>query len=66
MNIGELSKQSGVPSKTIRYYEEIDLLPKPARKSNGYRRYSKTDVERLKLVAGTRRLDISLAEIHLY
>ncbi len=32
MNIGELSKQSGIPSKTIRYYEDIDLLPKPVRK----------------------------------
>lgn len=63
MKIGEPSKQSGVPSKTIRYYEDINLLPKLARKSNGYRTYSQTDVQRLKHVAGARRLDISLSEI---
>jgi DNA-binding transcriptional MerR regulator len=63
MNIGELSKQSGVSSKTIRYYEDIGLLPQPTRESNGYRKYSQTDVQRLKLVAGARRLDISIAEI---
>jgi len=63
MEIRELSKLTNVSSKTIRYYEEIELLPPPNRKPNGYREYSETDVERLKLVAGTRRLDFSLAEI---
>lgn len=63
MEIRELSTQTGVSSKNIRYYEEIGLLPPPARKPNGYRLYSQPDIERLKLVAGARRLDISLAEI---
>ena len=63
MQIRELSKQSGVPSKTIRYYEEVGLLPHAKRKSNGYREYENLDVERLKLVAGARRLDFSLEEI---
>ncbi len=63
MEIRELSKLTNVSSKTIRYYEEIELLPPPNRKPNGYREYSETDVERLKLVAGARRLDFSLAEI---
>lgn len=63
MEIRELSKLTNVSSKTIRYYEEIELLPPPNRKPNGYREYSETDVERLNLVAGTRRLDFSLAEI---
>ncbi|MBI3159441.1 MAG: heavy metal-responsive transcriptional regulator [Chloroflexi bacterium] len=63
MQIRELSKHAAVPAKTIRYYEEIGLLPPPPRQPNGYRRYSETDIERLKLVAGARRLDFSLEEI---
>jgi DNA-binding transcriptional MerR regulator len=63
MEIRKVVEKTGVPAKTIRYYEEINLLPSPARKRNGYRNYTEVDVERLKLVAGARRLDLSLAEI---
>jgi DNA-binding transcriptional MerR regulator len=63
MQINELERFTGVSAKTIRYYEEIALLPQPNRKSNGYRDYSEEDIERLKLVSGARRLDFSLAEI---
>ena len=63
MEIRELVKNTSVPAKTIRYYEEIKLLPPPARKPNGYREYFEVDVERLKLVAGARRLDFSLDDI---
>ena len=63
MEIGELSKHTNIPAKTIRYYEEIELLPPPNRKPNGYRDYSDSDIDRLKLVLGARRLDFSLAEI---
>ena len=63
MKIQEFSKLTKVPAKTIRYYEEIGLLPAPARTENNYRQYDKQDVERLRLVAGARRLDLSLEEI---
>ncbi len=63
MQIRELSNQASVPAKTIRYYEEVGLLPQASRKPNGYREYEEVDVERLKLVAGARRLDFSLEEI---
>ncbi len=63
MRIQELSCQTGVPAKTIRYYEEIGLIPPPARGENNYREYDEQDVERLRLVAGARRLDLSLDEI---
>jgi DNA-binding transcriptional MerR regulator len=63
MQIKELERYTGVSAKTIRYYEEIELLPPPNRKPNGYRDYSEADIERLKLVSGARRLDFSLAEI---
>lgn len=63
MEIRKLVGKTGVPAKTIRYYEDIGLLPPPARKPNGYRNYSEIDVERLKLVAGARQMDIPIAEI---
>lgn len=63
MQIKNIAKQTGVPAKTIRYYEEIGVLPRPKRLPNGYRVYDESDVERLRLVAGARRLDLSLEEI---
>jgi DNA-binding transcriptional MerR regulator len=39
MQIGELSELTGCPTKTLRYWEEIGLLPKPERAPNGYRDY---------------------------
>jgi len=63
LKISELTDQTGVPAKTIRYYEDMGMLPIPNRRSNGYREYSEPDIDRLKLVAGARRLDFSLAEI---
>lgn len=63
MQIRELAKQSGLSEKTIRYCEEIGLLPAPSRTENNYRQYDEEDVDRLRLVAGSRRLDLSLEEI---
>jgi DNA-binding transcriptional MerR regulator len=60
MQIRELSQRTGLPAKTIRYYEEIGLLPPPKRLDNSYRDYSEVDVARTRLVAGARRLDLSL------
>ncbi len=39
LRIGEVAKRIGVNSKTIRYYEDIGLLPEPARLPSGYRVY---------------------------
>lgn len=63
MQIKELAQKSGVSAKTIRYYEEIGVLPPPRRAPNGYRQYDESDVARLRLVVGARRLDLSLEEI---
>jgi len=63
MRIGELSEQAGVPSKTIRYYEEIGLLPQPQRADNGYRIYADSDVDRLQFIRRARALDFALDEI---
>lgn len=63
MKISNLASVTDVSAKTIRYYESIDLLPSPKRRENRYREYGDADVDRIRLVAGARRLDFSLAEI---
>jgi DNA-binding transcriptional MerR regulator len=61
--IKELSVRTGVPAKTIRYYEEIGLLPPSRRADNGFRLYDDTDVERLRFIGRARALDFALDEI---
>jgi DNA-binding transcriptional MerR regulator len=63
MEIRELVEFTGVPAKTIRYYETIGVLPPPERKPNGYRAYHEADVERVRFVAGARSLGFSLDDI---
>ena len=63
MTIGELAKELHLNPKTIRYYEEVGLLPKPRRSESGYRLYSDYEIERLRLVTRAKLLGLSLAEI---
>lgn len=63
MQIKEFAQKTGLPAKTIRYYEEIGLLPQPRRLANGYRVYGESDISRARLVAGARSLDFSLDDI---
>ncbi len=64
MNIGQVSEKSNLPSKTIRYYEDIDLI-KPARLNNNYRHYSEKDLHRLKFLQRARSLGFSIDECRL-
>ena len=61
MNIGTAAERSGLPAKTIRYYEDIGLLS-PDRAENGYRDYSANDVHRLKFLQRSRSLGFSVEE----
>lgn len=63
MNIGTAAKRSGVPAKTIRYYEEIGLIPKAARTDGGYRAYSDQDVEMLRFIHRSRDLGFPVKEV---
>ncbi len=63
MQIKELSQQTSLSAKTIRYYEEIGLLSPPERLPNGYRNYEETAISRVKFVAGARTLGLSLDDI---
>ena len=63
MFIHELAKHTGVPAKTIRYYESIRLLPPAPRGANNYRRYTSADEERVRFIASARVLGFSLDEV---
>ena len=61
MNISEVAQASGLPAKTIRYYEEIDLV-RPARGANGYRDFSEQDAHKLTFLGRSRSLGFSIEE----
>lgn len=61
MNIGEAAKASGLPAKTIRYYEEIGLV-RPRRGENGYREFSAEDARKLAFLGRARSLGFSIEE----
>lgn len=61
--IKELSERTNLPAKTIRYYEEIRLLPPARRGDNQYRLYDETDVERLRFIKSARALGFTIQEL---
>jgi Cd(II)/Pb(II)-responsive transcriptional regulator len=63
MKIGELAKKAGCQVETIRYYERIGLLPKPARTEGNYRDYSNEQLEQILFIRNCRSLDMNLVEI---
>jgi DNA-binding transcriptional MerR regulator len=62
MRIGELASELGVAPETLRSYERLGLIPAPARTGDRYRDYGAADIERLRLLAGLRQLDLPLAD----
>lgn len=64
MNIGVVAEQTNLPPKTIRYYEDIELV-NPARLENGYRDYSESDVHRLRFLQRARSLGFTIDECRL-
>lgn len=63
MNISHAAKQSGVPAKTIRYYESIGLIPPATRLENGYRDYADNDVATLRFINQARNLGFSIKDV---
>ena len=59
MNISDVAEASGLPAKTIRYYEEIGFV-RPARGRNGYRDFGENDVHKLAFLARARSLGFSI------
>jgi DNA-binding transcriptional MerR regulator len=63
LRIGELADQFGLNPKTIRYYEDIGLLPEPQRTTGGYRQYGADARERLNFILKARAIGLALDEI---
>ena len=61
MNIGEVARRSGLPSKTIRYYEDIGLI-RPLRSDNGYRAFQEKDLHKLAFLGRARTLGFSIED----
>ena len=63
MRIGEVADELGINTRTIRYYESIELIPAAPRTPAGYRDYANEDVDRLEFIRTAQRLGLSLGEI---
>jgi DNA-binding transcriptional MerR regulator len=68
LTIKDAAKRAGLTPKTIRYYEQIGLIPPFERsragfKANGYRLFTRPDINRLEFVKRARRLGLSLAQV---
>jgi len=63
LTIGQVAKEVGLPSKTIRYYEEVKLIQPTKRMDNKYREYSQENIARLRLIKQARVLGLSLDEV---
>lgn len=61
MNIGDVARLSGLPAKTIRYYEDVGLV-KPLRSTNGYRKFRESDLHTLAFLGRARSLGFSMED----
>ncbi|MEM7257190.1 MAG: MerR family transcriptional regulator, partial [Pseudomonadota bacterium] len=61
MQIGEVAERSGIPAKTIRYYEDIGLVT-PQRDDNGYRSFRASDLHKLAFLGRARALGFSIED----
>src|SRR5437667_8562137 len=63
LTIGQVAKTTGLAAKTIRYYEEIGVLPVPRRTASGYRLYDSPGVEHLRFIRRARSLGLPLHQL---
>ena len=61
MNIGVIAERTGLPAKTIRYYEDIGLI-RPNRDANGYRAFRETDYHKLAFLGRARTLGFTIED----
>ncbi len=61
--VGQLARLTGTKAVTIRYYEQLGLLPKPLRNASGYRQYTAEERDRLLFIRRSRALGFSLDDV---
>jgi MerR family mercuric resistance operon transcriptional regulator len=65
MKIGQLAEAAGVHVETVRYYQQLGLMPRPARAHGAVRRYGEDAVSRLRFIKRAQALGFSLDEVKL-
>jgi DNA-binding transcriptional MerR regulator len=63
LSIAEVRERTGLSARTLRYYEELGLLPGVRRRAGGRRVYGADELERLHFIQRLKKLGLSLAEI---
>ncbi|MGE4607125.1 MAG: MerR family transcriptional regulator [Myxococcota bacterium] len=63
LTISQVREISGVSARTLRYYEELELLPGIRRRAGRRRVYGRDEIERLRFIQRLKALGLSLAEI---
>lgn len=63
LTIGMLAQRTGTKVQTVRYYEQIGLLPEPGRTEGGQRRYREDELDRLAFIRHARQLGFTLEAI---
>lgn len=63
MRIGELAAAAGTTTKTLRFYESMELLSEPGRRSNGYRDYGPDAVVRVEFIRRAKAAGLTLAQV---
>ena len=63
LSIAEVREKLGVSARTLRYYEELGLLPGVRRRAGGRRVYGADELERLRFIQRLKKLGLTLAEV---
>jgi DNA-binding transcriptional MerR regulator len=63
LSIAQVREKTGVSARTLRYYEELGLLPGVRRRAGGRRVYGRDELERLRFIQRLKTLGLTLAEV---